>query len=166
MKNLEQKFRCNDLAQAEAAARALGATDRGILHQRDYFFPAPHARLKLRIIDGREGGELISYRRADTVEAITSDYTITPISNTEALIKTLTHALGKPRELVKTRRLFIYKSTRIHIDSVVDVGAFVEFETMLTTQTAAEAETELNTVVHALGLTDSIAPAYVDLAAQ
>jgi adenylate cyclase class IV len=164
MKNLEQKFRCKDLVQAETAARALGATDRGVLHQRDYFFPAPQARLKLRIIDGREGGELISYRREDTVAAITSDYTITPISNTEALIGTLTHALGKPRELVKTRRLFIYKSTRIHIDNVVGLGGFVEFETMLTTQTAAEAETELAMVVAALKLEDSVAPAYVDLA--
>jgi adenylate cyclase class IV len=164
MKNLEQKFRCHDLAQAEAAARALGATDRGVLHQHDYFFPAPQARLKLRIIDGREGGELISYRRADTVEAITSDYTITPISNTEALIATLTHALGKPRELVKTRRLFIYKATRIHLDHVVGLGSFVEFETMLTTQTPSAAEAELAIVVAALHLEDSVAPAYVDMA--
>jgi adenylate cyclase class IV len=76
----------------------------------------------------------------------------------------LTHALGKPRELVKTRRLFIYKSTRIHIDKVADLGCFVEFETMLTTQTPAEAEAELAMVVAAMKLEDSVAPAYVDLA--
>ncbi len=136
------------------------------MHQRDYFFPAPGARLKLRVIDGREGAELISYRREDTLDACTSDYTITPISNADALIVTLTHALGKPRELVKTRRLFIYKSTRIHIDQVADMpppGAFVELETMLTKQSAEEAEAELQTIVEALSLTDSVATAYVDL---
>jgi adenylate cyclase class IV len=163
MKNLEQKFRCGDLAAAEAAARKLGATDRGILHQHDYFFPAPKARLKLRIIDGREGGELISYRRPDSSDARTSDYTIAPVANTAALITTLTHALGTPRELVKTRRLFIYKSTRIHIDKVNEAGSFVELETMLTTQTPMEAEAELNTVVEALGLQDVVPTAYVDL---
>ncbi|HUO11097.1 MAG TPA: class IV adenylate cyclase [Phycisphaerae bacterium] len=163
MKNLEQKFRCADLAAAEAAARQLGATDRGILQQHDYFFSAPNARLKLRRIAGREGGELISYRRPDSADARTSDYTIAPIANADALITTLTHALGTPRELIKTRRLFIYKSTRIHIDRVADLGAFVELETMLTTQTPADAEAELNTIVEALHLRDPVPTAYVDL---
>lgn len=163
MKNLEQKFRCPDLAAADAAAQRLGATDRGILKQHDYFFSAPLARLKLRRIGGREGGELISYRRPDSSDARTSDYTIAPIANADALITTLTHALGAPRELVKTRHLFIYKSTRIHIDQVADLGTFVELETMLTTQTPAEAEAELSTVVDALGLRDAVPTAYVDL---
>ena len=165
MKNLEQKFRCEDLAAAEAAAKKLAATDRGLLEQHDYFFPAPHARLKLRRIGGREGGELISYRRPDSSDARTSDYTIAPVANAAALVTTLTHALGTPRELLKTRHLFIYKSTRIHIDLVADLGAFVELETMLTTQSPAEAETELNTVVEALALRDAVPTAYVDLVA-
>jgi predicted adenylyl cyclase CyaB len=163
MKNLEQKFRCSDLAAAEAAAKRLGATDRGLIEQHDYFFSAPHARLKLRRIGGRDVAELISYRRPDSADARTSDYTIAPIANADALITTLTHALGKPRELVKTRHLYIYKSTRIHIDLIAELGAFVELETMLTTQTPAEAEAELNTVVEALALRDAVATAYVDL---
>jgi hypothetical protein len=48
------------LAAAELAARGMGATDRGVIHQRDLFFEAPHARLKLRAIAGREAAELIS----------------------------------------------------------------------------------------------------------
>lgn len=164
MQNLEQKFRCSDLAAAEAAAKRLGATDRGLLEQHDYFFPAPNARLKLRRIGGREGGELISYRRPDSANARTSDYHIAPVANADSLITTLTHALGSPRELIKTRHLFIYKSTRIHIDLVADLGAFVELETMLTTQSPAEAEAELNTVVEALALRDPVPTAYVDLA--
>ena len=163
MKNLEQKFRCTDLPAAEAAAKRLGATDRGILQQHDYFFSAPNARLKLRRIAGREGAELISYIRPDSADARTSDYTIANIADADALITTLTHALGTPRELIKTRHLFIYKSTRIHIDRVAELGAFVELETMLTTQTPADAEAELNTVVDALKLRDVVPTAYVDL---
>ena len=67
------------------------------------------------------------------------------------------------RELIKTRRLFIYKATRIHIDNVAGLGNFVEFETMLTTQTPADAETELKIVVNAMKLTEALPTAYVDL---
>src|SRR5688500_7780134 len=144
MKNLEQKFRCEDLAAAEAATKQLGATDRGVITQHDYFFSAPHARLKLRLINGHEAAELIAYRRPDAAAPTTSDYLITPIANPDSLLATLTHALGKPRELSKTRHVFIYNSTRIHIDKVdnlkgAEAGGFVELESMLTRNTADKA---------------------------
>jgi adenylate cyclase class IV len=165
MQNLERKFRCGDLAGAEAAARGLGATDRGVIHQRDLFFDAPHARLKLRIIAGREAAELISYRRADSHDARVSEYHVAPVTGAEAVVTVLTHALGKPRELLKLRHLFIYKSTRIHIDKVEGAGTFVELETVLAKggPTGEEAEKELGEVVAALGLKEAVPGAYVDL---
>jgi adenylate cyclase class IV len=162
MQNLEQKFRCPDLAAAEAAALKLGATDRGIIHQHDYFFDAPHARLKLRLINN-EAAELISYIRPDQVGPRTSEYNITPIAHHDALLATLTQALGKPRELIKTRRLFIYKSTRIHIDNVQNRGNFVELESLLSHNSPTEAQAELQTIVTALNLRDPVPNAYVDL---
>src|ERR1035437_7348884 len=168
MQNLEQKFRCSDLASAEVAARNLGATDRGVLHQHDYFFTAPLARLKLRLINGHEAAELIAYRRPDADAPTTSDYHITPIAHADALLATLTHALGKPRELTKTRHLFIYKSTRIHIDKIDGIGpeggsGFVELEALLTQNTPSAAQLELDTIVCALNLKDAVSVAYVDL---
>jgi adenylate cyclase class IV len=163
MQNLEQKFRCGDLAGAENAARSLGAADRGVFRQQDFFFSAAQARLKLRIINGSEAGELIAYRRADAVAARTSDYLITPVANAASLLATLTHALGRPRELVKTRHLFIYGSTRIHIDNVEDAGGFVELEGLLAQRSPEEARAELETIAAALNLREAVSVAYVDL---
>jgi predicted adenylyl cyclase CyaB len=162
MQNLEQKFRCADLTAAVATAKKLGAIDRGLLQQHDYFFPAPHARLKLRRINN-DAAELISYRRDDSTEARFSDYTIVPIADADLLVAALTTSLGPPRELIKTRHLFIFKSTRIHIDDVKNLGTFVELETVITTQSRSTAEEELDVVVQALNLKDAVASAYVDL---
>jgi adenylate cyclase class IV len=161
-KNLEQKFRCDDLSAATAAARKLGAIDHGQLQQHDYFFPAPHARLKLRRIEGNQS-QLIAYRRSDSIDARFSDYTLVPIDDAEGLIEALSASLGPPRELIKTRHLFIYQATRIHIDDVKNLGTFVELETVITTQTRSAAEDELTLVVAALKLTQAVPVAYVDL---
>jgi len=166
MKNLEQKFRCEDLGAAEQAAKALGATDRGIISQHDYFFTAAHARLKLRLINGHEAAELIAYRRPDAEAPTTSDYLITPVANPDSLLATLTHALGKPRELAKVRHVYIYKSTRIHIDKVDKIpggGGFVELESLLNQSTAEKAGSEIQAIVAALGLKDPMPAAYVDM---
>src|ERR1041384_2040038 len=163
MKNLEQKFRCGDLAKAEQAAKKLGAIDRGILHEHDYFFQAPLGRLKLRMINGHEAAELNAYQRPDAQAPTTSEYFITPIAHPDALLQTLSHSLGKPRELVKTRHLFMYHSTRIHLDKVDGVGGFVELERIMTQTSEKDGEGELKTIVEAMGLSDAVSEAYVDL---
>ena len=174
MKNLEQKFRCDDLAAAEAAAKKLGATDRGVITQHDYFFQAPHARLKLRMINGHEAAELIAYRRPDATAPTTSDYVITPVANPDSMLATLTHALGKPRELSKTRHVFIYNSTRIHIDRVDNLkdkdggsgGGFVELEALLTKNSPDQAGGEIQTITTALNLKDPLPAAYIDMTTE
>jgi len=172
MQNLEQKFRCADLAAATAAAVAMGATDRGLLLQHDLFFSASHARLKLRLQNSGGGAapqraELISYLRPDASRPRTCDYHLYPVSDPEALIAVLTQSLGTPRSLKKTRRLFIYGATRIHLDTVDGfppaADTFCELETVLTTQSLAEAQSEIAHVIATLHLTESIPTAYIDL---
>lgn len=164
MRNLELKFRCEDLNGVRERARALGAEDAGVLHQHDAFFPAPLGRLKLRDFgDGR--GELISYRRPDAVEARGSDYLLAPTTDPVALRDALAFALGSAGEVRKRRHLFLWRHTRIHLDEVDNLGSFVELETVTREQTEADVQWELAQVVEALGLRpeDRIAPAYVDL---
>jgi adenylate cyclase class IV len=168
MKNLEQKFRCDDLAAAEAAARKLGATDCGIIRQHDFFFAAPQSRLKLRLINGHEAAELIAYRRPDATGPTTSDYLITQIADPDSLLATLTHALGPPREISKTRHVYIYRSTRMHIDKVDNLagangGGFVELEALLTRNSPDQAQAELQTIITALNLKDPLPAAYIDM---
>lgn len=133
------------------------------------------ARLKLRLFphnardDGIKGGgrvaELISYVRADGKSSRLSEYHIAPVSGPEALVAVLTQALGAPRSLRKTRHLFIYGQTRIHADVVHSLGdaTFVELETVIGTQTEAEARAELEKVVALLGLSEVVPGAYIDL---
>jgi adenylate cyclase class IV len=173
-RNIEMKFRCADLAAATRRALAAGAEDRGLLHQRDLFFPViepVRVRLKLRLADTAAAapiplvGELISYERPDAAAARVSAYRIAPVADAAALIAVLTQALGAPRELRKTRHLLIHGATRIHVDCVhtLNDATFVELETVVGTQSQAEATSEMERVVALLGLTDVVPTAYIDL---
>lgn len=171
-RNIEQKFRCADLAAAVRRALVGGAEDRGLLFQHDLFFGAPQARLKLRLAlrspedDGLgQPAELISYVRPDGVTARASAYHLAPIADPATLITVLTQALGPPKSLRKTRQLLIHGQTRIHADCVhsLNEATFVELETVVTTQSLAEAQRELAQVVALLDLREVVPTAYVDL---
>lgn len=163
-RNIELKVRCSELEAVRRSAGALGARDAGVLHQRDTFFTAPQARLKLRDFgDGR--AELISYVRPDAAQARGSDYLISPVADPEPLAAVLTHALGASGVVVKTRHLLLYRHTRIHLDEVAGLGSFVELETVLGEQTEADAQAELHAVAAALALApeDAVPVPYVEL---
>ena len=163
-RNIEIKARCADLGLARQRAEALGARDAGVLRQRDTFFEAPHARLKLRDFgDGR--AELIGYRRADVPDARGSDFLIARVEQPMELAATLGFALGTTGVVAKTRHLFLYRATRIHLDDVDGLGTFVELETVVTDQSDADAHAELTHVAAALRLSrDDLVPIpYVEL---
>jgi adenylate cyclase, class 2 len=150
-RNIELKCRCDDLEAVRRKAEQLGARDMGLLHQRDTFFQAPRARLKLREL-GEGKAELISYRRPDTVEARGSDYVICAVAHPVELAAVLEHALGTGGTVKKQRHLFLHGHTRIHLDEVEGLGSFIELETVLSGQTDQEALRELEQIVVALGL--------------
>lgn len=163
-RNVELKRRCPDLEAVRRAAVALGARDMGILRQRDTFFNAPGARLKLRDFgDGR--AELISYRRPDTADARGSDYRICAVADPAALVGALSDALGVCGVVQKTRHLFLHGHTRIHLDAVEGLGTFVELETVLSGLSDSEGHLELQQVAAALALgpLEPVPRAYVDL---
>jgi predicted adenylyl cyclase CyaB len=164
MKNIEAKYRCEDLDAVRAAAERLGARDAGLLAQTDVFFHAPDARLKLRYF-GDGTGELIVYRRADAAEARGSEYQLYRTDDPAGLDAVLQHALGAAGTVRKRRRLLLHEHTRIHLDTVEGLGTFVELETVVTDQTEAEAHAELRRIAKALGLADATpeSRAYVDL---
>jgi predicted adenylyl cyclase CyaB len=164
MRNLEVKARCADLETVRERAERLGARAAGTFRQRDTFFAAPHARLKLRVAD-HGAGELIAYRRDDAPRPRDSEYLVYATSEPAGLDAVLTHALGPAGVVEKRRRLYLYGHTRIHLDEVHGLGGFVELETVLAGQEEADARAELETVASALGLRpdDFVAGAYVDL---
>ena len=67
--NVEIKARDADPAGTLERARALGASDEGVLVQRDTYFARARGRLKLR--EEPAGATLIAYARPDETEART-----------------------------------------------------------------------------------------------
>jgi len=166
LKNIEIKCRCADLEAVCRKAESLGAEDKGVLRQRDTFFQAAKARLKLRELGDR--AELISYNRPDSAEARASDYVVIPVADPEAMLSVLEHGLGSAGTVKKARHLFLHRHTRIHLDEVEGLGSFVELETVLSGIDEASGRKELAEISAALELRleDSIAVPYVELLAM
>jgi homotetrameric cytidine deaminase len=164
--NIELKARGADLDEAAARAVALGASDEGVLSQRDTYYAARSGRLKLRE-DPKRGSELIAYRRPDTPEAKESGYLLAPVSAPADLNDALSAALGDPLVVVsKQRHLLLWEGVRIHLDVVEGLGTFIELEAVLPDAgdpTTAQAKVER--LRQELSITDDalVAGGYADL---
>ncbi len=130
MRNIEIKARIADLDAARKIAEAVATKRLGAQHQIDTYFHCLHGRLKLRQIDGLRG-ELICYARADEQGPKSSDYQLAPIAHPETLKAALTAALGVRAVVEKRREIFLHHNVRIHLDEVVNLGCFLEFEAVL-----------------------------------
>jgi adenylate cyclase class IV len=164
MRNVESKFRHADHQRVLERALEAGASDAGLLHQRDQFYVVPRGRLKLRTIEG-SGSELIAYEREDIPGTRASEYGRYATLDPTSLADVIERALPRAGVLEKQRHLLLLRNTRIHLDDVVGLGRFVELETVIGTQSDADAEREHLEVIEVLGLGDAerIAVGYVDL---
>lgn len=129
-RNVEIKARLRNLAAARKIAARLATEPPVQLHQLDTYFVCSHGRLKLRETRG-EMAQLIWYNRDNQHNAKTSHYQLLDIENAEALKIELTAALGVRCVVDKHRELFLWKKVRIHLDTVIDLGTFLEFEAVL-----------------------------------
>jgi homotetrameric cytidine deaminase len=126
-RNVEVKARDADPGRTLQRAVALGASDEGLLRQRDTYFRAAHGRLKLR--EQEPGGaQLIAYVRPDGETPRTSAYRLAPVADAAAMREGLDAALGTLIVVEKRRRLLLWEGVRIHLDDVAGLGAFVELE--------------------------------------
>jgi homotetrameric cytidine deaminase len=163
--NIELKARDIDPEATLARCQALGAEDRGYLEQRDTYFTARTGRLKLRE-QGDGAGELIAYRRPDDTAATESIYLRAPVSAPRELAQALDAALGTVDAVVKRRRLFLWEGVRIHLDEVVGLGSFIEFEAVLPDAgSPEEARAKLARLTAELSISDDVLVpvGYVDL---
>jgi adenylate cyclase, class 2 len=165
-RNLELKAHDPDPPRTLAAARALGAEDHGMLHQRDTYFHAATGRLKLREAPPAPA-ELIAYARADLTGPKVSHYRLVPVPDPAALTAALTDALGVRAVVEKARRLLLWRGVRIHLDDVAGLGRFVEFEAVAQAAGGLEAEAaKVAELREALGLGDDrllVARGYAEL---
>ena len=130
MVNIETKVKLNnlDVAQKEVSSFASYV---GNLIQKDSYFIVGNKRLKTR--EEPEQFELIYYDRPDTLKSKDSHYFIYHYDKPLFWIvkNILRMFLGTKKIVEKERYLYVYKNTRIHLDRVKNLGAFLELETVV-----------------------------------
>jgi predicted adenylyl cyclase CyaB len=163
--NIEIKARVGNLSLLRERAERLSQKPAELLLQEDSFFCVPQGRLKLRIL-GPARGELIYYEREDLAGPKSSHYLLFRTSDPAALRALLEASLGLLGVVRKQRWLFMVGSTRIHLDDVEGLGAFMELEVVLQPgQSVAEGQAIAADLMQQLGIKpgDLVAGAYLDL---
>lgn len=164
-RNVEIKARLPDPARTRARTARLSETEPVWIEQRDTFFCVERGRLKLREFgDGR--AELIWYERPDRPGPGESRYMVVPTRHPVRLATALGRSLGLRGAVSKRRELFRVGSTRIHLDRVEGLGAFLELEVVLDPgDEAARGDAIARDLMRKLGIRaeDLVDVAYIDL---
>ncbi len=124
--NIEIKARCRQPQQIREILEQQGASFKGVDHQVDTYFHVPNGRLKLR--EGNIENALIHYNRADQAGPKRSDVLLYQAPADPSLKMTLAAALGIKTVVDKHRSIYFIDNVKFHIDSVQDLGDFVEIE--------------------------------------
>jgi len=127
MPNIEIKARCHNLEQARAVAKRVATEHLGLDHQVDTYFYTAHGRLKLRE-SSLSGSMLIPYLRSDKTGPKRSDYALLKTEEPLLVKKLLSEMLGTETIVEKLRDIYLAENVRIHLDDVVALGQFIEFE--------------------------------------
>lgn len=165
MVNLELKVRGIDHEAARQTLKSMGATDQGASRDVDTYFGVRSGRLKLRRTGGSTAGTLIFYDRQDEPASRPSEYQLACVDDAEGVGSLLAAALGTIVHVRKTRQLFLFGVTRIHLDEVDGLGRFLELETVLGEVPGADARAEHKFVKQTLALdqAEPVASSYGDL---
>ncbi len=129
-RNVEIKAKVSDLTLLRGRVESVAHRGPTLIEQEDTFFECPSGRLKLRRFSDQKG-ELIFYQRPDADGPRESQYFISTTPDPQTLRTVLTRAYGVRGVVRKRRTLFWIGQTRIHLDEVEDLGAFLELEVVL-----------------------------------
>jgi predicted adenylyl cyclase CyaB len=167
MKNLEVKATAHDLAAFRRRLREMGAVrQRRLLEQADWYFAVPAGRLKLRQQKGETAAELILYLRPDARKTRTSEYQKLPAADAAGLLRLLKRMFALDVCIRKRRELWLHGRTRVHLDEVEGLGAFVEIEVPFV-RNVQGARRAARALIDGLGIApaDLLASSYADLLA-
>jgi adenylate cyclase class 2 len=125
---VELKARVGDHDFLRQSLSALGAEHVGNFRQTDSYFKVPEGRLKLREVEDADVAELIYYEREDIAGPKSDDAFLLRVQEPEELKKILKKILVPLIVVEKVREIYRYDETQIHLDTVKNLGKFVEFE--------------------------------------
>ena len=124
--NIEIKAKANNQDEIREILKSKNADFKGIDHQIDTYFKVNSGRLKLR--EGKIENYLIYYKREDKEGPKQSDVILFKSNPQSSLKEILTKALGILIVVDKQREIYFINNVKFHIDSVKDLGTFVEIE--------------------------------------
>jgi predicted adenylyl cyclase CyaB len=124
--NVEIKARTDRVAGIRAFLQENNADFRGTDYQTDTYFNTPSGRLKLR--QGNIENSLIYYERTDQPGPKQSDFSLARVEDGMALKEVLSRSLGIKVVVEKQREIYYIGNVKFHIDSLRQLGNFVEIE--------------------------------------
>lgn len=128
MQNIEFKSELRNIDAARQQCALLGAQRESRMAQRDTHFRMADGRLIKRETSGK-AIVWVYYHRPDRISPRMSNYTI--LTDAQAKRRWGTRSLRLWLTVEKTREIWLLGEVRIHLDVVKDLGAFVEFEALV-----------------------------------
>ena len=164
-RNVEIKARIADLDPIRTRVASLASGASQTTEQTDTFFVVSKGRLKVRAFaDG--SGELIAYERSNQPGPKESVYKRVTCQDARVLAQALGRVLPVRGTVSKHREVFLIGRTRVHLDSVRNLGSFVELEVVLAPDEPVEAgHREARNLLASLAIPEQalVADAYIDL---
>jgi adenylate cyclase, class 2 len=124
--NIEIKAKSNNHNKIREILKSKDADFKGIDHQIDTYFNVRKGRLKLR--EGKIENSLIYYDREDKKGPKQSNVSLFKTPPKSSLKNLLSKALGVLVVVNKKREIYFIDNIKFHIDSVKDLGNFIEIE--------------------------------------
>ena len=151
---VELKARVNSLAPLRKKLEAMKSQHVGTFRQIDTYYGVPEGRLKLRETKGNIKALLVYYERQDVKGPKKSRVCLLELEDSGLLKPFLNKALKKKVRIDKEREIYRYKGTQIHLDTVKNLGKFIEFErpTEDTPKAVEEARETLRALMKTLGI--------------
>lgn len=124
--NIEIKAKTHKAAEIRKHLQNSGADFKGIDHQTDTYFNVPKGRLKLR--QGNIENTLIYYEREDQAGPKQSQFNLVQVTDGNNLKELLTNSLGVKVVVEKEREIYFIDNVKFHLDTIRQLGNFVEIE--------------------------------------
>lgn len=124
--NIEIKAKSDNQTEIRNLLLEKNAISKGTDHQIDTYFKVTKGRLKLR--EGNIENNLIYYER-ENKKGPKQSKIILYRSNPESTLKdVLSHSIGILTVVDKTREIYFIDNVKFHIDTVKDLGTYIEIE--------------------------------------